>query len=59
MAKLQNCDFEISEFELQSHYYFHFRINTIGKGMNTLIPRLNYKDDFGVYGVWYAIKQRN
>ena len=23
---------EVSEFELQSHYYVHFRINTLKKG---------------------------
>ena len=28
----------VSEFELQSHYYVHIRINTIGKGMNLVIP---------------------
>ena len=28
----------VSEFELQSHYYVHFRANTIGgEGMNPLI----------------------
>ena len=26
------------EFELQSRYYVHFRANTLGKGMNLLIP---------------------
>ena len=27
----------VSEFVLQSCYYIHFRINTLGKGMNLLI----------------------
>ena len=27
----------VSEFELQSLYYVHFRTNTFGKGMNPLI----------------------
>ena len=24
----------VREFKLQSHYYIHFQINTLGKGMN-------------------------
>ena len=27
----------VSEFELQTRYYVHFRTNTLGKGMNPLI----------------------
>ena len=27
----------VSEFELRSHYYVHFRTNTFGKSMNPLI----------------------
>ena len=27
----------VSEFELQSCYYVHFRTNTLGKGMNPLV----------------------
>ena len=35
MVNVLNCDIDIlSEFELQSHYYVHFWINTLGKGMN-------------------------
>ena len=30
-------DIVVNKFELQSRYYFHFRTNTIGKGMNFLI----------------------
>ena len=32
-------DIRVSEFELQWHYYVHFRINTIGKSLNPLISR--------------------
>ena len=31
MAKELDCGFEVSEFELQSCYYVHFRTNTLGK----------------------------
>ena len=34
MANLLDCTLKLSEFELQSH----FRINTLGKGINPLIP---------------------
>ena len=34
MAKVPDCSFEVSEFELQSHYYFHFRTITLEKVMN-------------------------
>ena len=37
MVKAMDCGIVLSEFELQSHYYVHFRANTIGKGMNPLI----------------------
>ena len=29
--------YEISEFELQSHYYNSFQTNILGKGMNPII----------------------
>ena len=32
IAKTQDCGFVISEFELQSRYYVHFRTNTLGEG---------------------------
>ena len=47
----------VSEFELKSRYYVHFRTNTHGKSMNSLIypgidykvPQLSfYKDGFGI-----------
>ena len=28
----------VSEFQLQLHYYIHFQINTLWKGMNPLFP---------------------
>ena len=36
MVKAMDCEIVISEFELQSRYYLHFRTNTFGKGMNPL-----------------------
>ena len=32
-----DCGIVVSEFELQSLHYIHFRTNTLGKGMNPLI----------------------
>ena len=37
MIKAMNCGIVVCEFILQSHYYVHFRANTLGKGMNHLI----------------------
>ena len=37
MTNELDCDTVVSEFELLSSYYVHFRTNTIGKGMNSLI----------------------
>ena len=37
MVKALDCEIVVSEFELQSHYYVHFRTNTLGKGMNLFI----------------------
>ena len=37
MVKAMDCWIEVSEFELQLCYYVHFRINTLGKGMNPII----------------------
>ena len=36
-AKVLDSTVEEIEFELQSRYYFHFRTNTLEKGMNLLI----------------------
>ena len=37
MAKVPDFALEVSEFELQSRYYAHFRTNALGKDMNPLI----------------------
>ena len=37
MVKAMDCEIGVSEFVLQSQYYVHFRANTLGKVMNTLI----------------------
>ena len=38
MVKAMNCGIVVREFVLQSHYYVHFRANTLGKGMNPPYP---------------------
>ena len=40
VANLLDCDIEVSEFELQSPNYIHFRTKIFGKGMNSLNPWL-------------------
>ena len=37
MAKVLDCGLDVSEFELQSQYYVHFRTNTLGKGISRFI----------------------
>ena len=37
MAKAMNGGVVVSEFALQLRYYVHFRVNTLGKGMNSII----------------------
>ena len=37
MVKAMDCGIVVSEFVFQSHYYIHFRANTLGKGINPLI----------------------
>ena len=37
MVKAMDCGIVVSEFVLQSRYYIHFRANTLGKGMISLI----------------------
>ena len=37
MVKMLDCGIVLSEFELQSLYYVHFRTNALGKGMKPLI----------------------
>ena len=38
MVNALNCRIVVSEFELQLHYYVHFRTNALGKGMNPPYP---------------------
>ena len=38
MANVLDCDIVVNEFELKSGYYVPFQTNTLGKGMNSLIP---------------------
>ena len=37
MVKAMACGIVVREFVLQSRYYVHFQVNTLGKGMNPLI----------------------
>ena len=37
-VKAMDCRIVVSEFVLPSRYYIHFQANTLGKGMNPLIP---------------------
>ena len=37
MVKAMVCEIVVSEFELQSRYYIHFRASTLGKVINPLI----------------------
>ena len=44
MANTLEYDIIVSKLKLQSCYYIHFHINTLGKDMNSFIPptyRLN------------------
>ena len=36
-AKVLDFSYQVSEFETYSRYNFHFRTNTLGKGMKPLI----------------------
>ena len=38
MIKTLDCEIVVIKSELQSCYYVHFRINTLRKGMNPLMP---------------------
>ena len=37
MVKAMDCGIVVREFVFQSRYNVHFRVNTLGKGMNPLI----------------------
>ena len=43
VANVLDCNFVLSKFELQSRYNVHFRTNTLGKYIESLVPsdRLN------------------
>ena len=41
VANVLDCNIVVSEFELQSRYYVHFRTIVLGKVMNSLIPSSN------------------
>ena len=43
IVKALDCDLNVSEFELQSFFYVHFRTNTLEKSMNLLIPAVSDK----------------
>ena len=34
---MEDCVLKVSEFKLQLHYYIHFQINSLKKGMNSLV----------------------
>ena len=38
VVNVLDCDIVVSEFELQSRYHVHIRINALGKDMNPFIP---------------------
>ena len=38
MANVPGRDILLSEFKLKSFYNAHFQTNTLGKGMNPIIP---------------------
>ena len=42
VVNVLDCDIVLGESELQSCNYVPFRINTLGKGMNPLIPPAQY-----------------
>ena len=35
VANVLDCNYVVSEFKLQVHYYVHFQSNILGKGMNS------------------------
>ena len=50
MVYVLDCVIVVREFKLQLCYYIHFQTNTLGKGMNPLIPQqlFFYKGSFGI-----------
>ena len=43
VANMLNCNLKVSEFDLWSRYYVHFRTNTLGKVMNPHFSQLGVK----------------
>ncbi len=39
VANVLEFNIVVSEFEHQSHYYLHYKTNTLVKGMNLLLSR--------------------
>ena len=48
LINVLNFEIIVSEFELQSCYYIHFRTNTLGKAMDSFSPQL--------YHYWFSTK---
>ena len=63
VAYVLDCNIVVSKFELQLCYDIHFWTNTLGKGMNLLIPPVvsitTVLQGWLWHEGWYAIKQRN
>ena len=38
VVPVSDCSLEVWEFELQSFYHIHFRMNTLGKDLKPLVP---------------------
>ena len=36
-ANILDCDIVVNQYKIQSRYYFQFRTNILGKGMNFII----------------------
>ena len=54
MAKVMDCDIEITEFELQLHNYVHFQINNFGKGIKP-----PYFPSYGLNSITMALALNN
>ena len=61
MARVLDCGLEVSEFELLSRDYVHFRTNTLGICIEypCLFPSNGLNDIITVHERWFNIKQRN
>ena len=54
MTNVLDYGLEVSEFELKSQNNVHFWTNTLGKGMNLLIP-----SSYGLNIITAVLQQRN